>query len=165
MAVEWLWSRIDRGLGAVTVAAGAVLGSQIAPLIAQYLARTGDRIAKAQAQVLAIQSSLKFQVMSETVRGELANDAARELSAGRAIHDPIAAANLFTKPFSLWRNGDVSTVDLTVASFVPALPTTPEAITYTVVGVALGFLAYEILRWPVMIVLTGPPKRRFRRKG
>lgn len=162
--MEWLWSRIDRGLGAIAVAAGAIVGSQITPFVAQYLARTGERVAEAQAQVLAIRTSLKYQVMSETVRGDLAAEASRDLAAGQAIHEPIAGAGFLVQPFALWRNADAGVFERTMAEFVPALPVSGDAIAYTILGLLAGFLTYELVRWPVIEVINGPPRRRFRRK-
>ncbi len=163
--MNWLWTRIDRILGAVVVASGAIIGSQIAPLIGQYLAQSGELLTQAEARLVAIQTGLKYQVMSDAVRSDLAAEAGAEVAALRAVHDPVAAANVVTKPFALWRNADPAMLDRTLQDFVPAFPTGDDAIFYVVLGILVAFAAYEALRWPVIELVTSPPRRRFRKKG
>jgi hypothetical protein len=163
--MDWLWSRIDRLLGAAAVAAGALGGSQLHPILTQYIAHAAENLAKAQAHLLAVQTGLKYQVMAESVRGELLTEANQAVAVLKTIHDPVALANMVTKPFVLWRRADPALFDTTLDRLVPALPASGEAIVYTVAGALLGFVLYELLRWPVVVMLTEPPKRRFRRKS
>jgi hypothetical protein len=163
--MEWFWSWIDRLLGAIAVGVFGVAGSQLATLISQYVARAAAYLAAAEAKLADIQTGLKYQVMAETVRADLAAAARAEVAAAKAIHDPVATANIVTKPFRLWQHADSPLFDETWRNFVPALPATVEAVTYTVAGVLIGFLVYEIVRFPVITMATGEPKRRFRRKG
>ena len=149
----------------MAIAAGAVGGSQLGPFMAQYLSRSGERLSQAQSKLLSIQTGLKYQMMSETVRGDLAADASADVAALKAVHDPIATSGVVTRPFSLWRNADPAILDQTVQGFVPALPTASDAIVYAIVGLVIAFLAYEVLRWPVVGLATQPPRRRFKRKG
>jgi hypothetical protein len=163
--MEWFWSWIDRLLGAIAVGVFGVAGSQLAPLIGQYVTRAAAHLAAAEAKFADIQTGLKYQVMAETVRADLAAAARAEIAAAKADHDPVAIAGIVTKPFRLWQHADSALFDETWRNFVPALPTTAEAVTYTVIGVLLGFLVYEVLRIPAVAIATGEPKRRFRRKG
>lgn len=162
--MSWIWSRIDRLLGAAVVGFGGAAGSQLSPLIAQYQARANAVLTAAAAKLSEIQTGIKYQVMAETVRSDLATAARQEVAAARADHDPVAAANIITKPFRLWQHADSAIFDETWRNFVPALPATAEAVSYTIAGVLLGFLVYEIVRFPVVAIATGAPKRRFRRK-
>lgn len=162
--MEWFWSRIDRLLGAIVIGVFGVAGSQLAPLIGQYVGRAAARLNAAQAKLTDIQTGLKYQVMAEPVRADLASAARAEIAAAKADHDPVATANIVTKPFRLWQQADSPLFDETWRNFVPALPSTAEAVTYTIAGLLIGFLVYEIVRFPVVALATGEPKRRFRRK-
>jgi hypothetical protein len=103
--------------------------------------------------------------MAEAVRGELIVAAEREVVVAKAIHDPVAAGNWLTRPFQLWRNHDPALFDQVFRDFMPALPTAADAVFYTAAGVVAGFLVFECLRWPVIVLITGAPRRKFRRKG
>lgn len=162
--MTWLWQRIDRLLCAVAVAFGAVMAAQLEPLATQYLARTGPWVAAAEAHLADVRTGLKYQVMADTVRRDLERAALAELARRRALHEPVARAGLIGRPFALLGVRGEAPLAETWASFVPALPRGPDAVTYTVIGLLLGFLAYEAVRWPVMKLVVEPPRRRFKRR-
>jgi hypothetical protein len=166
--VTWLWERIDRLLCAVAVAFGAVMAAQLDPLATQYLARSGPWVAAAEAHLADVRTGLKYQVMAATVRRDLEREAEAELARRRDLHDPIARAGVIGRPLGLLRvRGQAPAAEIwteTVAAFVPALPRGTDATVYAVIGLLLGFLAYEAVRWPVMKLVVDPPKRRFKRR-
>ncbi|MDX2222533.1 MAG: hypothetical protein SFV21_07285 [Rhodospirillaceae bacterium] len=162
--MTWLWERIDRLLCAVAVAFGAAMAAQLDPLATQFLARTGPWVAAAEAHLADVRTGLKYQVMADTVRRDLERAAEAELSRRRALHDPVARAGPVGRPLALLRVRGQAPMAETWASFVPALPRGAGATVYAVIGLVLGFLAYEALRWPVMKLVVDPPKRRFKRR-
>ena len=79
------------------------------------------------------------------------------------IRTPSAA--FFARPFAFLRHTDPAMVATTWRDFVPALPTNTGSIAYIAAGMILGFLAYEIVKLPVITLVQEPRRRKFRRRG
>jgi hypothetical protein len=161
--VEWVWRRIDVLIAAVFVAVSAVAASQGHVFMAQYEERLARDLAQARARVDEIETGLRYKLMSETVRAELAASAQARFDQVDVAHTAIAGAGLL-KPIALARHRTPELIAETERGFVPRMPRAAGAILATVLGALLGFLAYEIVKLPVT-VLTRPRQRKFRRRS
>ncbi len=163
--MEWFARKLDAFLAAIVIAAAAVAASQSQAFIIQYTQRLGGHLEEARAHLSTVQTGLRYRLMSDTVRGELETDAKHRASELQAAYDSIAKANSFAKPVALIRHADPTMLQGTWRDFVPALPMTSESAVYVIVGMVLGFLLYEIVKVPVVLIARGPSRRKFRRRG
>jgi hypothetical protein len=42
---------------------------------------------------------------------------------------------------------------------------TPGSIAFTIIGMIVGFAAYEVVKFPVVLLLREPRRRKFRKRG
>jgi hypothetical protein len=131
----------------------------------QYVQRLGGHLDEARAQLTNVQTGLRYKLMSDTVRGELQAEAQHRVDELQRAYESIARANVFAKPVALVRHADPTMLNGTWRDFVPALPMTPESVTYVIVGMVIGFLIYEVIKFPVLLILRDPRRRKFRRRG
>lgn len=162
--MDWIWRKIDTFGGAAAVAAFGVAASQGHAFMAQYIARLGAALAAAKAQLASVNTGLRYQLMSETVQKELKSEAESRVKALQDAYTAISDANVLAKPFVVWRRADPVLADQTWQSFVPALPQSADAIIMVAVGAILGFLVYEFVKLPLLLVAE-PRRRKFRKRG
>ena len=163
--MEWVARKIDTFLAAVVIAVAAIAASQGQVFMTQYLHQLGGQLEAAREQVNAVETGLRYKLMSETVRGEIETQARNRAHALQSSYDAVAHTNLFVRPIALARSGDPKLIEGTWRDFVPALPLTIEGIVYGVVGMIVGFAAYEVVKLPFLLLLREPRRRRFKRRG
>lgn len=143
---------------------GAVSLAQFPQYIQQYLQRLGGHADEARRIVLrfneaAVKSGrtledyiLRFLLDSDpdiSRQGEIMQEA---VDRAAYLSDAVAAlesANLFTRPFVFLSNLDTEIAMSALRVFQPGLPTTIEGGVYAFVGILLGLLVYNGLKWPV----------------
>jgi len=162
--LEWIAHKIDTFIAAIVIAVFAVAASQSQAFIVQYTQRLGGHLDEARAHLSQVQTGLRYRLMSDTVRGELETDAKHRTSELQAAYDSIAKANAFAKPIALIRHADPTMLRGTWRDFVPALPLSSESIVYVFVGMLLGFVIYELIKAP-LVLISAPRRRKFRRRG
>lgn len=162
--MDWLTDKLDRLFAALWIAAFGIMAAQIEPLATQYMARSAAQLAEAEAHLGNVQTGLRYQTMAEVTRDELETAAQQTLAEARAAHEAVAAPSHLIRPIALWQWADGAMRDETIAAFVPALPMTTWGVIYTVLGVLIGFAAYEFVKWPVVGLLRSP-RRRFKKRG
>ena len=98
----------------------------------QYTQRLGGQLDEARAQLTAVETGLRYKLMSDTVRGELEDRAQLNwrVAVLQRAYDSVAHANLVSRPVALMRHGDPSMMKSTWHDYVPALPTTTEGVTH-----------------------------------
>ncbi|MBX7198444.1 MAG: DUF2937 family protein [Rhodospirillaceae bacterium] len=163
--MEWLAHKLDTFLAAVVIAAMAIAACQSQAFIIQYLSRQSAQLAAAKAELTGIETGLRYQLMSDTVRKEIETGARTRAEALQASYDSVAGGNLFAQPLLLARGGDPTLMDTTWRNFVPALPMTPGSIAFTVVGMVIGFVIYEVVKFPFALLIREPKRRKFRKRG
>jgi Protein of unknown function (DUF2937) len=163
--VEWLARKLDAFLGGVVIAAAGIAASQAHAFMIQYIQRLGGHLDEAKSHLNNVQHGLRYQLMSDTVRKELEDEASRRVAELQNAYHAIADADVVTKPFALIRHADKAMLAGTWHDFVPALPTTTDSIFYVVVAMVLGFVVYEIVKLPVVMLLQEPRRRKFRRRA
>ena len=128
------------------------------------MARTATDLSRAEAQLADVQAGLRFQTMADTVRQELATQASQNRSKAQATHDALAKTTPLFYPYELWRAVDPGIRSATWEDFMPELPAKGWAVFFALIGALVGFGIYELIKWPVVMVLQAP-RRRFKKRG
>ena len=162
--VDWIWRKIDTFIGAVVVAAAGIAASQAQAFMVQYVQRLGGALDEAKRQLTAVTTGLRFQLMSEAVQKELKAEAEARVRALQDAYQAIVDSNVIAKPFMLLRHADPVMLEGTWRDFVPMLPTSSDSIFYIAMAMILGFLVYEFVKLPILL-LTEPRQRKFRKRG
>jgi hypothetical protein len=162
--LEWLSEKLDTFVAAVVVAVMAIAASQSQAFMVQYVQRLGGHLDEARAQLTNVQTGLRYKLMSDTVRGELETEAKLRVGDLQAAYDSIAHANVFAKPVALVRHADPTMIEGTWRDFVPALPMNSESVAYVIIGMVIGFLLYELVKLPLLLILREPRRRKFRKR-
>jgi hypothetical protein len=102
--------------------------------------------------------------MGDTVRAEHQAEAKSRFDKLKRALDTVARAPALIRPLALAKDHDAETLAKTRAEFQPAMPATVGAAAYALFGALIGFVIYEIVKLPVLIVRE-PKRRRFRRRG
>ena len=162
--MEWIAHKLDTFLAAVVIAVAAIAAWQGQAFMSEYLHRLDGQLTEARSQVTAIQTGLRYKLMSDTVRKEIETTATARAATLQASYDTVAKTNLFTRPIALARHGDPVLLDSTWRSFATSSALSQDAIAYAVIAMVLGFIAYEVVKLPLLLLLQ-PKKRRFRRRA
>jgi hypothetical protein len=163
--MSWFLQKLDAFLAAAVIALTAAVASQGQAFVVQYLQRAGGHLDEARSHLADVQTGLRYRVMGETVRGELEVDAKARVAVLTRAYESVKNANVFVRPLAILRNGEADIVAGTRRDFVPALPLDADSITYTFIGAVAGFILYEIVRLPVLLLAREPRRRKFRKRG
>jgi hypothetical protein len=163
--VEWIARRLDTFLAAVIIAAAAIAACQSQAFIIQYLQRLNGELTAARTELSGIENGLRYKLMSDTVRQEIETAARAKTQALQKSYDSVADTNLFIRPIVLARSGDPALIDTTWRGFVPALPRSPGSIAFAVLGMIVGFVVYEAVKFPFLLLIREPRRRKFRKRG
>jgi hypothetical protein len=163
--VEWIARRLDTFLAAVIIAAAAIAACQSQAFIIQYMHRLNGELTTAKVELAGVETGLRYKLMSDTVRQEIETAARTHAQTLQGRYDSVAKTNLFARPLILARSGDRSLIDATWRDFVPALPLTPGSIAFAVIGMILGFVVYEAVKFPFLLLIREPRRRKFRKRG
>ena len=161
----WILEKLDVFLAAVVIAAAAVLASQSQVFAVQYVRHAESQLADASTHLQDVQNGLRFRVMGDAVRSELETEAKAKVAHLDQAAARVRNANLFLRPIVLFRQGDPALVAATRRDFVPALPAGNGVIAFTIFGMLVGFVIYELVKLPVMALAREPRRRKFRKRG
>ena len=163
--MDWVWRKLDVFIGAVVVAVSGVAASQAHVFLTRYVQKLGGRLDEAKAHLNNVQNGLRYRLMGDSVRSELEAEARRRLVEVQDVYHAVVDTNALLKPISFLRRSDATMLSSTWHDFIPALPVSAEGMVYTGAGMILGFLAYETIKLPVVMLLLEPRRRKFRRRG
>lgn len=163
--MEWFARKLDIFLAAIVVAAMAIAACQSQVFIMQYLQRLNGQLSVAKTELAGVETGLRYKLMSDTVRQEIEAGARNRAAALQKSYDSVAHSPLFVRPLVLARSGDRNLMEMTWRGFVPALPLTPGCIAFAIVGMMIGFLIYEVIKFPFALLLREPRRRKFRKRG
>lgn len=163
--MEWIAHKLDTFLAAVVIAVVAIGACQSQAFIIQYLHRLNGQLGAAKVELAGIETGLRYKLMSETVRREIEAGARDRAQALQGSYDAVAHTPLFVRPLVLARSGDRSLMETTWRGFVPALPATPGSVAFTIAGMVIGFLIYEAVKFPFVLLIREPRRRKFRKRG
>jgi hypothetical protein len=162
--VDWFLDHLDRLCAGLCIALVGIIASQVMPFSTQYMARTSADLRQAEARVNDINTGVRYQSLAEPVRGELLTQATTQVEAARQAHSALNERTPLTYPWALWQWADPTVREAIWAAYIPQLPMQPWAITFTVLGALIGYVLYEIVKWPIVTVLRAP-RRRFKKRS
>lgn len=161
--VTWVLHKIDMVIGACIASAAAMVASQMQAVIDQYLQRLGGHLDEAKLNLDRIENGVRYQTMSETVQRELETDATIRVNELQSAYDAISQSGLIVQPFSFFRHADDTILNAMLVDFVPAIPLSTSALSYSVAGIFIGLIAYKIAKLPLVFVTNQSRRRRFRK--
>ena len=161
--MTWVLHKIDMVIGACITSAAAMVASQMQAVIDQYLQRLGGHLDEAKLNLDRIENGVRYQTMSETVRSELETDATIRVNELQSAYDAISQSGLIVQPFSFFRYADGTILNAMLVDFVPAIPLSTSALSYSVAGIFIGLIAYKIAKLPLVFVTNQSRRRRFRK--
>jgi hypothetical protein len=161
--VDWVWRKIDVLVAATFVAGASIAASQGHAFMTQYQERLSRDLEQARARVNEIKTGLRYKLMSDVVRTELETTAQTRFDQFNTAHTAIAGSGI-AKPFMLMRYREPRLIAETERTFVAQVPRTAGGIFYAALGAILGFVAYEVLKFPVGLIAR-PRTRKFRRRA
>ena len=163
--MSWVLQKLDALIGGVIIAAAGVAATQAHAFLVQYLQRLGGHLDEAKAHLNAVQHGLRYQLMSDTVRKELETEAQKRVNELQSAYHAIADASILVKPLALLRHADPTMLAGTWHDFVPALSASTDNVVCIAVAMILGFLLYELVKLPLLALMSEPRRRKFRRRA
>lgn len=163
--MAWLLKKLDMLIGAGFAACSGMGASQVQSFIDQYVQRLGGHLDEATLNLERIQTGVRYQTMSETVRGELEVDATSRVNELQSAYDAITSAGLINKPFSFFRHADDAIMSGTWTDYIPAVPLDAESLIYVAVGIVLAIFVYELIKLPLVLIFGQPRQRKFKKRG
>ncbi|MEQ8509215.1 MAG: DUF2937 family protein [Rhodospirillaceae bacterium] len=161
----WLLQKIDMLIGASLAAIAGMGASQIQAFIDQYVQRLGGHLDEAKLNLDRIETGVRYQTMSDTVRRELETDAKLRVSELQSGYDAITTSDVITRPFTFFQHADEAIMAGTWTDFVPAVPLDINAFVYIGLGIVCTLIIYEIVKFPLVLIFSQPRKRKFRKRG
>ena len=149
----WLLEKADRLAGTIFAAIVGVAASQLQAFVQAYLQRLGGHLdeARRMAKEFETRASSGDTAPAEQVTTMLHQRIAELESAIRAIEQ----ANPYMKPIVFFTHMDAEIAAAAGVNFVPALPLDPPGITYALAGAVLGWIVWELVKWPAKAALFG----------
>lgn len=143
----WLLRKLDSLIGTLIAASFGLLGSQLLEFIQQYRQRLGGHLAEAQ---LALRSTLDNAAFRSLDAGAqqafVAPQSERVAHLVQASQALAEATGTWDLPVRFFWRIDLPIAAATWKSFQPALPLTAASLVYAVVGMVLGWLAWEVAK-------------------
>lgn len=151
--MEWLLEKADRLGGTIFAAIAGVVASQFQAFVQAYLQRLGGHLdeARRMARELDARGTAGDAAPAEQVTAMLQQRIGELESATRAIEQ----ANPYLKPFAFFTHMDTDIAAAAGANFVPALPLDAPGIIYALAGAVLGWVVWELVKWPATAILSG----------
>lgn len=162
--MEWIWRKIDVLVAATFVAGASIAASQGHAFMTQYEERLSRELEQARARVTEVKTGLRYKLMSDVVRAELESAAQAAFDRLDVAHTAIAGSAALTRPVILMRHREARLMTETERTFVPRTPRDADAVSFALLGALFGFVMYEIIKFPV-VLLARPRQRKFRRRG
>ena len=131
----------------------------------QYIQRLGAQVDEARDHLADVRTGLRYRVMGDTVRAELEAKAQGTFNTLKREQDAVVGADPITRPVAFALHRDPAILANTRRAFRPALPATVGAALYALIGMVVGFIAYEAIKFPVVFLVREPRRRKFRRRG
>ena len=154
----WLLEKTDRLVGTIFAAAAGVAASQFQAFVLAYLQRLGGHLdeARRMARELDLRRSAGEAAPSEQVTSMLQQRIAELETAIRAIEQ----ANPYLKPVAFFMHMDTEIAAAAAVNFTPALPLNAPSAIYAFAGAVLGWIVWELAKWPVTALASGGGRAR-----
>lgn len=159
--MNWLARRADSLIGTVLSAVVGLAALQIPAFIRQYIQRLGGHTDEARRQAEAIAGSDLYRTMEPAARQALLAESEARLAALETARDAIAAAGPFTRTPAFFHHLDADIARAALADFAPALPLEAAALVHGLIGLLIGWILYDLVKWPLRLAgrAVGPSGR------
>lgn len=146
--MSWLTRRLDHIGSASAGGAGGLTFSQAPAFTNAYLQRLGGHIDEARATIERVRSGEVLPWLAESGRERALAELSHRLDQLEALRGSLLEAPALLRPLRLLTDADWSIARNTAEAFVPAVPLSPAALTWTLIGVVLAALAWDSLKLP-----------------
>lgn len=148
--MRWAWAKILTLIGAGIAAVFAAGSAQGPAFVQAYLQRLGGHIDEARRTVAELRDgAVSRAVTDDGSRERLVEAFSARLSDLEASRDAILNTHPLWRPVIMARQADRDIASATAEAFVPAMPLDPNSLIYAAIGLALGWVVWELLQWPV----------------
>lgn len=152
-------------VAAVLATTVGMTASQLQAFIHQYLQRLGGHVDEARMSLQTVLDTANPGVgpTPEALAPVTARiqDRIDGLVEG---YQAIQSADVWTRPFAFFRHADPAIAKAALKQFEPALPLGPDSLVFTLAGIILALVAWDILKLPFSLALSGIDKSRKRRR-
>jgi hypothetical protein len=151
--MSWLTRKLDMLVAAVLSTAAGMAASQTQTFIQQYLQRLGGHLDEARLNFQAVRDS------ADPVVGPTLESLAPVLERLQARIDglevgfrAIAEADVWSRPLVFLQHVDRPIAEGTAALFQPALPLGTDGLVFTLAGILLALVAWELVKLPFALL-------------
>ncbi len=155
--MSWLLRKIDSLAGTAVAATAGLAASQAQAFSAAYLQRLGGHVDEARLTLEKIRAGDYAGPLPVDTQAALVAAAERRLNDLARAYDAVASADPLWRPLALLRDIDKTIAQAAFENFQPALPLDVASLISALVGMALGWLIYDLVTAPLRWLR---PKRR-----
>ena len=146
--MKWLLSRVDSFLSTATASVTAIGASQFLTFIQQYRQRLGGHLAEAQLNLRQTIEGPVFKGLDQDAQRILIGPLEGRLNDLNEANTALSTAESWRLPWKFLQNADWDIASAALAEFQPAIPLDLTSVLYTITGLVLGWLIYDILKIP-----------------
>lgn len=148
--MQWAFRKLAALAGTIVAATAGAGASQIMAFIQVYLQRLGGHIDELRRTLDGLQSGAIGKGISDgAARQQLVDSFAHRLGELETARDAIAHAGAFAKPAIFAMHVDPEIAAATMDAFTPAVPLDTPSIVFALAGMALGWVIFDSLGYPV----------------
>jgi hypothetical protein len=146
--VSWLTRRLDLLGAAAAGGFGGIALSQAPAFTQAYLQRLGGHIDEARRTVERIETGAILPWLADDGRDRAAGEIAERVAQLQRLQERLLDAPELLRPLALLRHADWAIARSAADAFTPAVPLSPAALTWTLIGIVLAALTYDALKLP-----------------
>jgi hypothetical protein len=156
--VSWLTRRLDHICAAAAGGVGGITLSQAQAFTNAYLQRLGGHIDEAARTVAQLRDGEILPWLGPAGREQAVNELSIRLETLETLRQRLVEAPELLRPLALLRHGDWAIARSAAEAFIPAVPLSPGALTWTLIGVVIAALVYDSCKVP--FIAAGRLRRR-----
>lgn len=161
--MRWMARKLDSLLASAVAAFVALSASQFLAFVQQYRQRLGGHLDEARLGQSRIASGQIMTALEPAARVQAVQDMAARVDHLQQADAALRDAGLLARPVAFVHSFEPDIALATWHDFQPAIPVDAASLTYTAVGLFLGWMIYEFASWPVAGLYRR--RRRHRRAG
>lgn len=146
--MKWLIYRIDSFLGTVIAIIFGAIFSQFMTFVQQYTQRLGGHLAEAQFNIREMIRGPVYRSLDQEAQLSLITPLETRLNDLVEAQSALSTAGMFRLPWDFIRVVDLDIFSATLDIFQPSIPLDIVSVTYTVFGLFLGWLIYDLIKMP-----------------
>lgn len=146
--MSWLTRRLDHVGAAAAGGAGGITLSQAPAFTNAYLQRLGGHIDEAARTAALLADGEILPWLGPAARDRAVAELTSRLEMLESLRRDIVEAPELLQPVALLRHADWTIARSAAEAFAPAVPLTPGALTWTLIGVVVAALCYDCCKLP-----------------